>query len=797
MSDPLETVHLKIPYLAAAQAQKHVTHNEALRMLDTLVQLSVIDASLTAPPGSPAEGDRYIVAATATGAWAGEEDNVAVYVDGGWQFLTPDVGWLAYDEATATLFVRQAGGWEPASAYFASVTQLGVNATADETNRLSVRSDAVLFSNIDAASGGTGDVRFVVNKEAVADAASLLFQTGFSGRAEVGLVGDDDFVFKVSPDGSAWTEAIRLDKDTGLPTILYDNATSGLTATNVQDAIDEVAAVGGGGAVDSVFGRTGAVAAAASDYDASQVDNDSGVAGATVAAALDALDGAVGGKQDSDGDLTAIAGLTPTNDDIVQRKAGAWTNRTPAQLKADLSLTKGDVGLGNVDNTADADKPVSAAQQTALDGKLATSAFDTEEPGPASGDFLYGKTAEGDLRKFDVGNLPGGGGGINNVVEDASPQLGGQLDVNGNPIGDGTRELISFVEDPAAVNQVEIENQATGAGPIVRAAGDDADIDLNLAGKGTGVVNAGGARVLTTADEGAGNGLDADTLDGNEASAFATAGHDHDGAYQPLDGELTALAGLASAADKAPYFTGSGTAALADFTAYGRSLAAVANEAALKALVNLEIGTDVQAYDGDLAAIAGLTPSNDDVVQRKAGAWTNRTMAELKVDLSLSASDVGLGGVTNDAQLKIASNLADLNNVATARVNLGVAIGSDVQAYDADTLKGDVENQSLTGGATVTVKNLGNLSGQTITPDPGDRAIQKITNNGAGTIAPHGSNTGCYLLVVKNASGAGAITTSGWDDVSGDSFDTTTTSEFLCHCTVVGDFSSMTIRKVT
>lgn len=58
------------------------------------------------------------------------------------------------------------------------------------------------------------------------------------------------------------------------------------------------------------------------------------------------------GKQASDADLTAIAALTPTNDDIIQRKAGAWTNRTMAQLKTDLALVKGDVGLGNVENTA-------------------------------------------------------------------------------------------------------------------------------------------------------------------------------------------------------------------------------------------------------------------------------------------------------------------------------------------------------------------------------------------------------------------------------------------------------------
>lgn len=73
--------------------------------------------------------------------------------------------------------------------------------------------------------------------------------------------------------------------------------------------------------------------------------------------------------QPLDSDLTALAALTPTNDDILQRKAGAWSNRTPAQVKTDMVLVKGDVGLGNVDNTSDANKPVSTAQQAALDAK--------------------------------------------------------------------------------------------------------------------------------------------------------------------------------------------------------------------------------------------------------------------------------------------------------------------------------------------------------------------------------------------------------------------------------------------
>lgn len=78
---------------------------------------------------------------------------------------------------------------------------------------------------------------------------------------------------------------------------------------------------------------------------------------------------ALDAKQPLDSDLTSIAGLSPANDDIVQRKSGAWTNRTVVQFKSDLALVKADVGLGNVDNTSDANKPVSTAQQTALDLK--------------------------------------------------------------------------------------------------------------------------------------------------------------------------------------------------------------------------------------------------------------------------------------------------------------------------------------------------------------------------------------------------------------------------------------------
>ena len=65
----MPTTNLLLPFLSAGQAQKHVTVNESLRMLDGIVQLAVKDANLADPPASPSDGDRYIVPAAATGAW--------------------------------------------------------------------------------------------------------------------------------------------------------------------------------------------------------------------------------------------------------------------------------------------------------------------------------------------------------------------------------------------------------------------------------------------------------------------------------------------------------------------------------------------------------------------------------------------------------------------------------------------------------------------------------------------------------------------------------------------------------
>jgi hypothetical protein len=358
MSDT--TTHLGLPYLLAAQAQKHVTHNEALRLLDAMVQLSVLDRTRTTPPASPVDGNRHLVASSATGLWAGWDLNIAFWVDGAWIRLVPRTGWLVWVAAEGLFLVWTGSAWEvvgeprdvsdavfslvndadptkkasfslagisagttrsftlpntsselailagtqtfsgnktfsgtltasgtvtvsaasasigtatttatygmgtgatttgvtktvnigtggasgsttvvnigsatagaggttvvnsPTVTFANAVTQVGMpqanltaqllglgGATADSYNRLSVNTPAVLLNN-----AGAG-IEATVNKAAPANDAAFAFKTGFSARALIGLLGNDDFSFKVSPDGSAFFDAIRIDRTSG------------------------------------------------------------------------------------------------------------------------------------------------------------------------------------------------------------------------------------------------------------------------------------------------------------------------------------------------------------------------------------------------------------------------------------------------------------------------------------------------------------------------------------------------------------------------------------------------------
>jgi len=215
MSDT--TSNLLLPYILAAQAQKHVTHNEALRILDGLVQLSVLDRNLTAPPGSPADGDRYIVASGGTGDWAGWDLNVALFTDGTWLRLPPRTGWRAWVEDEALLLVYDGAEWIGTTPdVLQNMALLGLGTAADAANQFSAKLNAALWTAKTVAEGGTGDLFYTMNKEAAGDDLGLTLQTNFVTKALVGLFGSDRFRLAVSADGSAFFDGLTVDNANGI-----------------------------------------------------------------------------------------------------------------------------------------------------------------------------------------------------------------------------------------------------------------------------------------------------------------------------------------------------------------------------------------------------------------------------------------------------------------------------------------------------------------------------------------------------------------------------------------------------
>ncbi len=106
-----ETLRHRLPLLATAQAQKEITHNEALLAIDRRLQIAVATHGANTPPAAPVAGECYIVGPLPNGAWAGQADSIAMHDGFGWQFTVPTPGFVAYVGDAAVLAVYDAG-WQ-------------------------------------------------------------------------------------------------------------------------------------------------------------------------------------------------------------------------------------------------------------------------------------------------------------------------------------------------------------------------------------------------------------------------------------------------------------------------------------------------------------------------------------------------------------------------------------------------------------------------------------------------------------------------------------------------------------
>ena len=237
---------------------------EEVQRLDALVNLTVFNRTQTSPPPSPSSGDRYIVAEGATGAFANQENKVALFLGSDWIFFTPSEGWRAYDQTENKLIIFDGTSWVVEDEEIweeikkgaderkemeeeikkgaderkemeeeikdikekgggigigtdikitgpdfedGSFKLLGVNAIPDETHRLAVTSPEVMFNHED------NDFNLIMNKQDYSDDVRVILRSNNTTKAEFGLIGNDNLIFKTSSDGSNYKTALNIDKN--------------------------------------------------------------------------------------------------------------------------------------------------------------------------------------------------------------------------------------------------------------------------------------------------------------------------------------------------------------------------------------------------------------------------------------------------------------------------------------------------------------------------------------------------------------------------------------------------------
>lgn len=252
-----DTPNLALPYIAAAQAQKHVTHNEAMRLLDGMVQIGVISRVVGTPPGSPAEGDRYLVPTGATGAWAGWDGSIAFRADAAWLRLIPKAGWLIYSAADGLFYVYGGASWAVLAGAAGAATRTGVetltNKTLDNTNTITLKDtlftlqddgDATKQLQVQLSGLTTGTTRTLTVPDASGTLALLsaaqtwtaanVFQSSSGSYSTGGATGTVNLATGATISGSAKTVNIGTAGVSGSTTTISIGPTAGAGTVTIN-----------------------------------------------------------------------------------------------------------------------------------------------------------------------------------------------------------------------------------------------------------------------------------------------------------------------------------------------------------------------------------------------------------------------------------------------------------------------------------------------------------------------------------------------------------------------------------
>jgi uncharacterized protein (UPF0303 family) len=489
---------------------------------------------------------------------------------------------------------------------------------------------------------------------------------------------------------------------------------------------------------------------------------------------------ALDGKQPLDADLTAISNLSPNDNDLLQRKSGSWTNRSIAQIKTDLAIS-------NVDNTSDLNKPISTATQSALNAKLdSTVAASSYQPldsdltsiagiTPSNDDIIQRKAGAWTNRSIAQVKTDLSISNVDNTSDLNKPLSTASINefsykVNTNQISAFGYTLVDDIDAPSARTTLGLGTAATQSSnsfqpidsDLTAIAGLSPTNDDFLQRKSGNWENRSIAQVKT--DLGVSN-VD-NTSDLNKPISTVTQSALNNkldstlasASYQPLDSDLTSIAGITPSNDdiiqrKAGAWTSRSLLEYktdlalnnVDNTSDANKPISTATQSALNNKLDTSAASATyQPLDGDLTAIAVITPNDDDIIQRKSGSWTNRSLLQYKTDLALnnvnntSDTDKPLSNATiNALSYKVNTNqissfgytLIDDVDAASSRSTLGLGTMS-VQNFSP--AQGGV---LYSGFGTVETSSIGTIGQVLTSTGVGAPAWSSLSNLQVGTAA--------------------------------------------------------------
>lgn len=451
---------------------------------------------------------------------------------------------------------------------------------------------------------------------------------------------------------------------------------------------------------------------------------------------------------------------------------------------------------------------------------------------------IYIATGTSDASDYKVVVLASGTQTLTNKTL-TTPIIGTIRDSNGN-------EALVLPAVSSAVNYPQISGAATGNAVELAAAGDDTNIGVAITPKGTGNITLG--NFVLNADATIGAGQDDYVLTYDHASGTwgpeAVAGG---GGFtqEQIEDFAGAMVGGASVQTRITV-TYDDTNGELDFVVdddlanYDNTNSAFITAASTKTLTNTTFdanGTGNSISNIDIADISAGSKSGADatLITGTAGtagnlvSWdVNGDAVDSTVAVSALLTSVGTADIDDNAvtlakfqqiatdsfigrdtagtgnievlsaatvrtilNVENGADVTDATNVEAAGAVMDADIGVTVQAYDADTLKADVAD-TLTVGFDATSFNAGTKSSGIYTPAPASGNYQYIINGGAFTLAPQ-ATTSTVVIHMTNNGTAGAVTTSGFDIVTGDALTTTDTHKFIMTSTVLNGDSWLNI----